>query len=224
MHAVRLGDGDVVRQPPRAGPLARRARADIERAAAATLGWAGGGPALLGGDFNVREPAPQASTCSAATASTTSSATASMPRGPARCRSAGGSRIIRPGSFPYCVAGLLGGVVSLRRPPLSGGPHMPRLPSPCSPVSRSAVAPSPAAATTTATPPARPGRAAAGRRHDDRDSRGRRRRGEGHDQGHQVRPRGDHAKVGQKIEWENTDGQVPHNVTATEGADFDSGR
>jgi len=34
-----------------------RAQADIERAAAATRGWAGGGPALLGGDFNVRAPA-----------------------------------------------------------------------------------------------------------------------------------------------------------------------
>ena len=31
------------------------------------------------------------------------------------------------------------------------------------------------------------------------------------------------AKVDQKIEWENTDGQIPHTVTATEGADFDSG-
>ena len=34
-----------------------RAQADIERAAAAVLAWAGDGPALLGGDFNVREPA-----------------------------------------------------------------------------------------------------------------------------------------------------------------------
>lgn len=34
-----------------------RARADIERAAAAVLAWSRGGPALLGGDFNVREPA-----------------------------------------------------------------------------------------------------------------------------------------------------------------------
>jgi endonuclease/exonuclease/phosphatase family metal-dependent hydrolase len=34
-----------------------RARADIARAAAATLAWAGGGPALLGGDFNVPKPA-----------------------------------------------------------------------------------------------------------------------------------------------------------------------
>ena len=31
------------------------------------------------------------------------------------------------------------------------------------------------------------------------------------------------AKVGQKIVWENTDGQIPHTVTAREGADFDSG-
>jgi len=31
------------------------------------------------------------------------------------------------------------------------------------------------------------------------------------------------AKVGQKIVWENTDGQIPHTVTATDGADFDSG-
>ncbi len=31
------------------------------------------------------------------------------------------------------------------------------------------------------------------------------------------------AKVGQKIEWENTDGKIPHTVTATGGADFDSG-
>ena len=31
------------------------------------------------------------------------------------------------------------------------------------------------------------------------------------------------AKVDQKIVWENTDGQIPHTVTATDGADFDSG-
>jgi endonuclease/exonuclease/phosphatase (EEP) superfamily protein YafD len=35
---------------------AQRAQADIERAAAATLRWAGASPALLGGDFNVRTP------------------------------------------------------------------------------------------------------------------------------------------------------------------------
>jgi len=34
-----------------------RAQADIDRAAAATLAWAEGAPALLGGDFNVRAPA-----------------------------------------------------------------------------------------------------------------------------------------------------------------------
>ncbi|HWC27405.1 MAG TPA: endonuclease/exonuclease/phosphatase family protein [Solirubrobacteraceae bacterium] len=34
----------------------RRAQADIARAAAAALEWAAGGPALLGGDFNVRRP------------------------------------------------------------------------------------------------------------------------------------------------------------------------
>jgi endonuclease/exonuclease/phosphatase family metal-dependent hydrolase len=55
-HAVRLADGTwcanlhaQVHSPERAG-------ADIERAAGATLGWAAGAPALLGGDFNVREP------------------------------------------------------------------------------------------------------------------------------------------------------------------------
>ncbi len=31
------------------------------------------------------------------------------------------------------------------------------------------------------------------------------------------------AKVGQKIVWENTDGEIPHTVTATDGAEFDSG-
>ncbi len=32
------------------------------------------------------------------------------------------------------------------------------------------------------------------------------------------------AKVGQKIEWTNSDGQIPHTVTSrTDGVDFDSG-
>jgi plastocyanin len=31
------------------------------------------------------------------------------------------------------------------------------------------------------------------------------------------------AKVGQKILWTNNDGQIPHTVTATKGATFDSG-
>jgi endonuclease/exonuclease/phosphatase family metal-dependent hydrolase len=34
-----------------------RARADIARAAAATLAWGRGGPAVLGGDVNIRDPA-----------------------------------------------------------------------------------------------------------------------------------------------------------------------
>ena len=56
-HAVAVAGGPwcanlhaQVHSPERAG-------ADIARAAAATLDWAGGGPALLGGDFNVRAPA-----------------------------------------------------------------------------------------------------------------------------------------------------------------------
>ncbi|MEA2220821.1 MAG: hypothetical protein QOJ35_3447 [Solirubrobacteraceae bacterium] len=56
-HAIALEDGTwcanlhaQVHSPARAG-------ADIARAAAATLAWAGGGPALLGGDFNVPAPA-----------------------------------------------------------------------------------------------------------------------------------------------------------------------
>jgi endonuclease/exonuclease/phosphatase family metal-dependent hydrolase len=55
-HAVLLEDGTwcanlhaQVHSPERAG-------ADIARAAAATLRWADGGPALLGGDFNVQAP------------------------------------------------------------------------------------------------------------------------------------------------------------------------
>ena len=36
-----------------------RAAADIARAAAATRAWAGGAPALLGGDFNVRQPSAE---------------------------------------------------------------------------------------------------------------------------------------------------------------------
>jgi endonuclease/exonuclease/phosphatase family metal-dependent hydrolase len=56
-HAVALASGlwcanlhASVHSPP-------RARADIARAAAAALAWSGGGPTVLGGDFNVRAPA-----------------------------------------------------------------------------------------------------------------------------------------------------------------------
>jgi endonuclease/exonuclease/phosphatase family metal-dependent hydrolase len=57
MHAVALGDGTWVGnlhaqvRPPAA------ARSDIARAATALLHWAGDAPAVLGGDFNVRDPA-----------------------------------------------------------------------------------------------------------------------------------------------------------------------
>lgn len=56
-HAVRLGDGTWCANLHAQVHSPERARADIERAAAATLSWARGGPAVLGGDFNVRAPA-----------------------------------------------------------------------------------------------------------------------------------------------------------------------
>ena len=55
-HAVALADGTWCANLHAQVHSAERARADIERAAAATLAWAGVGPALLGGDFNVRSP------------------------------------------------------------------------------------------------------------------------------------------------------------------------
>ncbi len=56
-HAVRLADGTWCANLHAQVHSPERARTDIQRAATATLNWAGGGPALLGGDFNVREPA-----------------------------------------------------------------------------------------------------------------------------------------------------------------------
>ena len=53
-HAVALGGGPWCANLHAQVHSAQRAQADIQRAAAATLAWAGGGPALLGGDFNVR--------------------------------------------------------------------------------------------------------------------------------------------------------------------------
>ncbi|MDP2712425.1 MAG: endonuclease/exonuclease/phosphatase family protein [Solirubrobacteraceae bacterium] len=55
-HAVALAAGLWCANLHAQVHSAERARADIERAAAATLGWADGGPVLLGGDLNVREP------------------------------------------------------------------------------------------------------------------------------------------------------------------------
>ena len=56
-HAVALAGGPWCANLHAQVHSAQRARADIDRAAAATLAWSGGGPALLGGDLNVREPA-----------------------------------------------------------------------------------------------------------------------------------------------------------------------
>ncbi len=55
-HAVALAGGTWVANLHAQVHSAERAQADIERAAATVLAWAGGGPALLGGDFNVRDP------------------------------------------------------------------------------------------------------------------------------------------------------------------------
>jgi endonuclease/exonuclease/phosphatase family metal-dependent hydrolase len=55
-HAVALDGGPWCANLHAHVHPAGRARADIARAAAATLAWAGGGPALLGGDFNVPDP------------------------------------------------------------------------------------------------------------------------------------------------------------------------
>ncbi len=55
-HAVALAGGPWCANLHAQVHSAARARADIEQAAAATLAWAHGGPALLGGDFNVRDP------------------------------------------------------------------------------------------------------------------------------------------------------------------------
>jgi endonuclease/exonuclease/phosphatase family metal-dependent hydrolase len=55
-HAVLLRDGTWCANLHAQVHAPQRARADIERAAAATLRWAGGGPAILGGDLNVRAP------------------------------------------------------------------------------------------------------------------------------------------------------------------------
>ena len=56
-HAVRLADGTWVANLHAQVHSEARAQADIDRAAAAVLGWAGSGAAIaLGGDFNVRAP------------------------------------------------------------------------------------------------------------------------------------------------------------------------
>jgi endonuclease/exonuclease/phosphatase family metal-dependent hydrolase len=56
-HAVALAGGPWCANLHAQVHSPARAQADIDRAAAATLAWSGGGPVLLGGDFNVRAPA-----------------------------------------------------------------------------------------------------------------------------------------------------------------------
>jgi endonuclease/exonuclease/phosphatase family metal-dependent hydrolase len=55
-HAVALEGGPWVANLHAQVHSPERAGADISQAAAQTLAWAGGGAALLGGDFNVRAP------------------------------------------------------------------------------------------------------------------------------------------------------------------------
>jgi len=56
-HAVAIDGGPWCANLHAQVDSPERAGADIACAAAATLAWAGAGPALLGGDFNVRRPA-----------------------------------------------------------------------------------------------------------------------------------------------------------------------
>jgi endonuclease/exonuclease/phosphatase family metal-dependent hydrolase len=56
-HAVALDGGPWCANLHAQVHSEARARADIERAAGATLAWAQDGPALLGGDFNIPNPA-----------------------------------------------------------------------------------------------------------------------------------------------------------------------
>lgn len=55
-HGVRLPGGAWIANLHAQVHSQERAQADIDRAAAATLQWAGDAPVLLGGDFNVRRP------------------------------------------------------------------------------------------------------------------------------------------------------------------------
>ena len=57
MHAVRLGGGVWVGNLHASAHVESRAVADLERAGAVLDRWSLGGPAVLGGDTNVREPA-----------------------------------------------------------------------------------------------------------------------------------------------------------------------
>jgi endonuclease/exonuclease/phosphatase family metal-dependent hydrolase len=56
VHAVRLADGSWVANVHAQVHSEQRAQADLALAGHTVLGWSGGGPALLGGDANVRDP------------------------------------------------------------------------------------------------------------------------------------------------------------------------
>jgi endonuclease/exonuclease/phosphatase family metal-dependent hydrolase len=56
VHGVRLADGTWVSNLHAQAHLPAAARADAARAGAATLEWAAGAPAVLGGDFNHPDP------------------------------------------------------------------------------------------------------------------------------------------------------------------------
>jgi endonuclease/exonuclease/phosphatase family metal-dependent hydrolase len=59
-HGVRLADGTWVTNLHAQAHIEAHARADLDLAAATTLAWAGGAPAVLGGDCNLRgTPAAQ---------------------------------------------------------------------------------------------------------------------------------------------------------------------
>jgi endonuclease/exonuclease/phosphatase family metal-dependent hydrolase len=57
MHAVRLADGRWVGNIHAQVRPPLYARSDVARAATALLDWAGDAPVVLGGDFNLRDPA-----------------------------------------------------------------------------------------------------------------------------------------------------------------------
>ena len=202
-----------------------RAQADIERAAAAALAWAGGAPALLGGDFNVRRPAATRLRVRwAATASTTCSAIAW--RRPSRVELP--ERGALSDHAPAIVTGLPRGDAALgvgsQPPPRPTQEHaMPRRITTvlaCLALAAGAAAfagcgdDDDSTSTPAAAPPAAP------------EPQGSAASGDVVEVGMKdikFVPQEVTAKVGQKIVWTNTDGQVPHTVTATDGADFDSG-
>ncbi|MEA2389892.1 MAG: hypothetical protein QOK31_1, partial [Solirubrobacteraceae bacterium] len=56
VHAIALPDGTWVANVHASTRPAARIRADVARAGSALMGWARGAPAVLAGDFNLRDP------------------------------------------------------------------------------------------------------------------------------------------------------------------------